>query len=78
MSGKKNKKPFSEDEDKDDIGFRVPSTPLENEDLEKEAETEDDLDLKDEDGLEDDEEEDLDDEERGWHTFDMDNPDESL
>ena len=77
MSGKKNKKPFGEDDDKDDIGFRVPISPIESEDVTKE-EVEGDLDLKDEDDLDDDEEDDFDNEEQGWHTFDMDNPDESL
>ncbi|GEM_PF-6452841 len=78
MSEKKNKRPFGEDADKDDIGFRIPSNPGMSEE-EKEPGEEGDIETKEEDDSNDaEDEDDFDNEERGWHTFDMDNPDESL
>jgi hypothetical protein len=73
MSGKKNKRP----NDDDDIGFRNPQHHSEDateEEKEEEEDGDEDKDTEDEDA----DEEDFDDEERGWHTFDMDDPNSTL
>ncbi len=83
MSGKKGKG-FLDEEEENDIGFRNPKHHHDDEVTEQgeddkllpHDDKEDEYNNDEEDG--EDDVENFDDEEQGWHTFDMDNPDESL
>ncbi len=80
MSDKKKNNHLNEDENDNDIGFRDPGHHNDHNNSTNEEEVDDELPHphNEDSDEEDTEEDDFDDEEQGWHTFDMDNLDESL